>query len=121
MEAKLLLAVVANVLLVAAKRPTSPTLPHIVLILADDYGHGNVGYNRHPSDPARSEVHTPNIDALATKEGIILNNHYAYKFCSPSRSSLQSGRLPVHVNTENIGVTFSNPNDPVSGYAGIPR
>ena len=121
MQALLLLTAVTKVFVVAAKLPTAPASPHIILILADDYGHGNIGYNRLPTDPARSEVHTPNIDALATKEGIILHNHYAYKFCSPSRSSLQSGRLPVHVNTENIGVTFSNPNDPVSGFAGIPR
>ena len=25
----------------------------------------------------------------------------AYKFCSPSRCSLLSGRLPIHVNTNN--------------------
>jgi hypothetical protein len=24
-----------------------------------------------------------------------------YKFCSPTRSSLLSGRLPIHVNQEN--------------------
>ena len=55
---------------------------------------------------------TPNIDRLV-KEGLDLNQHYAYMFCSPSRSSLISGRLPIHVN--------DNPDDPVSGFAGIPR
>eukprot|EP00947_MAST-08B_sp_MAST-8B-sp1_P005800 g5800.t1 len=55
------------------------------------------------------------------QEGIELNRSYAYKFCSPSRSALQSGRLPVHVNTQNIDITARNPDDPVSGFSGIPR
>ena len=58
MEVKLLLTVVANVLLVAAKRPTTPTLPHILssFLLTIMVMVTYVGYNRHPSDPARSEV-----------------------------------------------------------------
>ena len=96
-------------------------LPHIALVLADDYGHGNIGYNRRAeAGTAKAEVHTPNLDGLADS-GVILSNHYAYKFCSPSRSALQSGRLPVHVNMENTGVTVMNADDPVSGFAGIPR
>lgn len=46
---------------------------------------------------------------------------HSYKFCSPTRSSLQSGRLPVHVNTENAPPDVWNPDDPVSGFAAIPR
>ena len=38
---------------------------------------------------------------------------YAFKFCSPSRSSLQSGRLPVHVNIYN--------DDPSRPGAGVPE
>ena len=30
--------------------------------------------------------------------GIVLQRHYGYKFCSPSRSAFLSGRLPYHVN-----------------------
>ncbi len=43
-----------------------------------------------------------------------------FKFCSPSRSSLQTGRLPVHVNDLNAAPECSNPADPISGFAGIP-
>ena len=46
---------------------------------------------------------------------------YAFKFCSPSRSSLQSGRLPVHVNDLNAEPEIYNPKDRVSGFQGIPR
>jgi hypothetical protein len=40
---------------------------------------------------------------------------------SPSRSALQSGRNPYHVNNLNAKPDISNPDDPVSGFAGIPR
>ena len=63
---------------------------------------------------------TPNMDALV-EQGIELDRAYSYAKCSPSRCSLQSGRLPVHVNTANVGPTTFNPRDPVSGFAGIPR
>ena len=43
---------------------------------------------------------TPNIDALV-EDGVILDRHYVYKFCSPTRSSFLSGRLPYHVNEAN--------------------
>ena len=89
-------------------------LPHIVMLLADDFGWGNIGY--HHDSP---EVKTPQLDALKT-DGIELTRHYAYKFCSPSRSAFQSGRLPVHVNTQNAEPTVRNPDDPIGGYAGIP-
>jgi len=67
--------------------------PHIVFLLSDDLGWNNVGFH----NPL---VHTPAIDALR-EQGVELTRHYAYKFCSPSRSSFLSGRLPVHVNERN--------------------
>lgn len=97
------------------------TLPHVALILADDFGHANIGYNRR-GEPgsAAAEVHTPNLDLLANK-GVVLTQHYTYKYCAPSRSALQSGRLPVHVNMENSIATLVNEEDPISGFVGIPK
>ena len=91
--------------------------PHIVLMLVDDWGWANVGYHR---DPPTREVVTPNIDDLV-KQGLELDQAYAYKFCSPSRSCLMSGRLPIHVNDLNLAPTNYNPDDPVSGFSAIPR
>ncbi|KAH9257805.1 hypothetical protein BASA81_003823 [Batrachochytrium salamandrivorans] len=93
--------------------------PHLVVLVADDFGYGNLGYHRADAN-TNKEVITPNLDSLAS-EGVKLERFYTYHICSPSRSSLQSGRLPVHVNTENIEPTTANPRDPLSGYAGIPR
>ena len=115
-----------------AKSPTAPptsgppaagTKPHIIVWIADDLGYANVGYTRAASSipPALStEVRTPVIDELVAS-GIELMRNYVYKVCSPTRSSFQSGRLPVHVNVANTEPTVSNPNDPISGFQGIPR
>eukprot|EP01043_Picozoa_sp_COSAG02_P000887 COSAG02_NODE_18_length_54986_cov_345.599322_21_plen_249_part_00 len=91
--------------------------PNIVMHLADDFGWANAGWHR---PEGYKEVQTPHMDTLV-KEGIELDHAYSYKFCSPTRSCLQSGRLPVHVNVLNIGPEEWNPADPVSGFAAIPR
>ena len=109
--------IVGVFLLGLASGSPNANLPHIVMMLVDDWGWANVGYHRNP--PTR-EVVTPNIDGLV-KEGLELNQHYAYQVCSPSRSSFISGRLPLHVNDLNLDPDHYNPDDPVSGFSAIPR
>ena len=123
----LLPALLLPVLLCSTPGHAAPraSRPHILMVIADDFGWANWGYHRSAgsADAADKqgaiEAHTPRIDALA-RSGIVLDRHYAYRICSPSRSSFQSGRLAVHVNTVNTGVVVQNSSDPVSGYAGIP-
>lgn len=67
---------------------------NIVFFMADDFGHYNVGFH------GNKEARTPALDALV-QEGVQLEWHYVYKYCSPTRSSFLSGRLPIHVNTAN--------------------
>ena len=43
---------------------------------------------------------TPN-GAQLVNEGIDLDRHYVFLYCSPSRSSFMTGRLPYHVQQEN--------------------
>ena len=93
------------------------TKPHILLILADDLGWGNVGWHR---SPAFAEVQTPNLDKMVS-EGIELNRFYAYHMCSPTRSALQSGRLPMHLNIVNADPTIYNASESSGTGAGIPR
>ena len=79
--------------------------PNLVFMLVDDCSWANVGYHR---DPPTKEVVTPNIDGLV-KEGLELDQHYVYQVCSPSRSSLMSGRLPIHGNDKNTEPNNYNP------------
>eukprot|EP01060_Flectonema_neradi_P015829 TRINITY_DN22473_c0_g1_i1.p1 TRINITY_DN22473_c0_g1~~TRINITY_DN22473_c0_g1_i1.p1 ORF type:complete len:537 (+),score=95.68 TRINITY_DN22473_c0_g1_i1:45-1613(+) len=84
--------------------------PHIIVLYADNLGWANVDWHRPPNlNPG--EFTTPNLKWLADN-GIKLDRHYTYKFCSPSRSSLLTGRLPVHVNIYN--------DNPTMPGAGIP-
>lgn len=80
------------VLILALKRSADAATPNVVLVVVDDLGWTNVGWHS-PTDP---NVITPHMDALV-RDGIELDRMYAYKYCSPTRSSILSGRLPVHV------------------------
>ncbi len=69
--------------------------PNIVFILADDLGFKDVGYQG-------SNIKTPNIDKLA-REGTRLDQFYVQPVCSPTRSSLMTGRYPIRCGLQ-IGV-----------------
>ena len=73
------------------------TPPHILMILADDLGWANVEWNRETPTP---EVVTPNL-AQMQRSGIELTSFHTFKYCSPTRSAIQSGRNPIHVNVVN--------------------
>lgn len=63
------------------------TKPHILLVIADDFGYNDIGYHG-------SEIKTPNLDKLAG-EGVKLDNYYVQPICTPTRSQLMSGRYQV--------------------------
>eukprot|EP01043_Picozoa_sp_COSAG02_P019335 COSAG02_NODE_926_length_15856_cov_13.975566_13_plen_405_part_00 len=77
----------------------APLRPHVLLVLADDVGWNNLGWHAR-TNAARAEVSTPALNALVA-EGIELERAIAFKYCSPSRCALQSGRNPIHVNVHN--------------------
>jgi arylsulfatase A-like enzyme len=69
--------------------------PNIVFILADDLGWKDVGYHG-------GDIKTPNIDKLAS-EGTRLDQFYVQPVCSPTRSSLMTGRYPMRYGLQ-VGV-----------------
>ncbi|XP_062268692.1 arylsulfatase B isoform X2 [Platichthys flesus] len=73
--------------LAAARRP------HIVFIMADDFGWNDVGYHS-------SEVLTPNLDRLSAG-GVRLENYYVQPLCSPSRNQLMTGRYQIHTGMQH--------------------
>ncbi|KAK7230402.1 sulfuric ester hydrolase [Aureococcus anophagefferens] len=66
--------------------------PHLVLILADDMGYNDIGYNRAPHQT--NQVSTPFLDELAS-EGVTLTRYYTQCDCSPSRGALLTGLYPA--------------------------
>ncbi|XP_070542597.1 arylsulfatase B-like [Ptychodera flava] len=72
---------------------TSTVPPHILLILADDYGWHDIGYHD-------SAIRTPNLDKLAS-EGVKLENYYVQPICTPTRSQLMSGRYQIHTGLQH--------------------
>lgn len=61
----------------------SASRPHIVVLMADDLGWNEVGWN----NPV---MRTPTLDRLA-REGVVLNQSYMHPTCSPSRAAFLSG------------------------------
>jgi arylsulfatase A-like enzyme len=67
--------------------------PNVVLLVGDDHGWDEVGYNGHP------HLHTPTLDAMV-ESGLRFNRFYsAHPSCSPTRGSLLTGRHPNRYGT----------------------
>jgi len=71
--------------------------PNIIILLADDLGWGDVGYNG-------SVIDTPNIDRLAC-EGVRLTNFRVEPLCSPTRAGLMTGRWPIRYGMGEAVIT----------------
>ena len=69
--------------------------PNIVVILADDLGYGDVGFNGCPDIP------TPNIDSLASNGVLCTDGYVTHPFCSPSRAALLTGRYQQRYGHEH--------------------
>ena len=94
--------------------------PDLIFVLVDDWGFANVGYHRDATWPGNNETRTPNIDRLALG-GLRLERNYVFKYCSPTRSALQTGRNPIHVNVINSDIRQHNTADAESGMQGAAR
>lgn len=90
MRASSLLAVVLGLSACAAAAAQRPAPANVVLILADDLGWGDVGFN------GRQEWSTPNLDGLAAGGTVFSRWYTAGVTCAPSRAALMTGRYPIH-------------------------
>ncbi len=69
------------------------TRPNIILLMGDDHGWEETGYNGHP------HVKTPVLDEIAAS-GLRFNHFYAaHPNCSPTRASFLTGRHPNRMGT----------------------
>ncbi len=74
--------------------------PNIILMMGDDHGREETGYNGHP------HVRTPVLDEIAAS-GLRFENFYsAHPSCSPTRGSFLTGRHPNRYGTFAPGWSF---------------
>jgi arylsulfatase A-like enzyme len=69
--------------------------PNILYILADDMGFADAGFN------GSKEINTPNLDKIASG-GTILKSFYVQPVCSPTRSTLMTGRYPSSTGVYSV-------------------
>lgn len=60
--------------------------PNIIIILADDLGYADVGFN------GCKDIPTPNIDRIAANGVTCTRGYVSYAVCGPSRAGLITGR-----------------------------
>ena len=72
----------------AALHAASPARPNIVIILADDFGYGDIGAYGGP-------ITTPNLDRMAREGTRFTQAYVASPICSPSRCALITGQHPA--------------------------
>ncbi len=76
--------------------------PNIVLILSDDMGYGQPGFNGGPDDL------TPNMDQIAV-DGLKLTQFYAHSVCAPTRAALLTGRYAFRTWSDWRSEDFGKP------------
>ncbi|SDM05413.1 sulfatase-like hydrolase/transferase [Kriegella aquimaris] len=78
---------------------TAQETPNIILLMADDQGWGDTGYNGH------SHLKTPNLDKMAVNGAVFERFYSASAVCSPTRGSVMTGRHPLRygICTANCG------------------
>ena len=60
--------------------------PNVIIILSDDQGYADVGFN------GCTDIPTPNIDRIARSGVVFTNGYVSYAVCGPSRAGLITGR-----------------------------
>lgn len=91
--------------------------PNIVLIIADDAGYADFGFQDDVHNEPVTDIPTPAIDALA-RQGVIFRQGYTQVACSPSRAAFLTGAYTERWGYEaNIQAVR---NQLTQHYAGLP-
>lgn len=86
----------------AADGSTRP--PNIVILLADDLGYGDLGFQ------GGKDIPTPHVDSLAANGVRFANGYVSGPYCSPTRAGLLTGRYQTRFGYEfNPGREYGLP------------
>ena len=100
----LLAAVAPHVVRAADAPPPAPAStsarakPNIIVILADDVGYGEFGFQG-----INKDIPTPNIDSIAANGVRFTNGYVSGPYCSPTRAGLMTGRYQTRFGHEFNG------------------
>src|SRR5512144_2028449 len=98
---------ILTLLLAFAFAATAAEKPNILIIVADDLGYADVGFQ------GAKDVPTPNLDRLAASGVRCTSGYVSHPFCSPTRAGLMTGRYQQRFGHENNPVY--DPTDEVQG------
>merc|ERR1719410_432506 len=76
----------------AAAKAGSP--PNVILFIVDDLGHTDISQ-------FGAEYTTPHMDSIFSG-GLTLGNYYVQSTCTPTRSSLMTGRYTHHLGLQDV-------------------
>lgn len=105
----LALALVASLLGVVAAPAQTNRPPNLIVIMTDDQGYADVGFN------GCKDIPTPNLDSIAQNGVRFTSGYVVYPVCSPSRAGFITGRYPQRFGYER-NPRFQ-PENRVSGLA----
>ncbi|MBI1342310.1 MAG: sulfatase-like hydrolase/transferase [Terrimonas sp.] len=81
--------------------------PNIIIILADDLGYADVGFN------GCKDIPTPHIDRIASNGVVFSRGYVSYAVCGPSRAGIMTGRYQDRFGFSKNPLLA--PNDPEMG------
>jgi arylsulfatase A-like enzyme len=93
---------------VGALAAQSRQKPNVVVILADDLGYGELGFQ------GRSEFATPHLDSIASSGVRFTQGYVSAPFCCPSRAGLMTARYQTRFGHE-LNVVGKRNLDPAIG------
>ena len=94
------MAMLALLAAVAQFAAAGKARPHIIMMLADDWGSYDASW-RMKELGRKPDIMTPTIDSLSA-DGVRFSNYYVQPICTPTRSVLLSGRYSIHTGCEHI-------------------
>tara|TARA_R110002126_G_scaffold291782_1_gene458022 strand:- start:42784 stop:44169 length:1386 start_codon:yes stop_codon:yes gene_type:complete len=78
--------------------------PNIIVILTDDQGWADVGFN------GATDIPTQNLDRIASQGVVFTNGYVSHPYCSPSRAGLLTGRYQARFG-HDCNMPYEGEND----------